>query len=111
MTVEAIETIETIENIKVGDAVVIKSLSRWSDNFQRVDDQYFQAGFVHADGIYKGMEEHIGRSGQVVHISDYGKEAEIEIDFTFMNQKDCFVWDLHSIERILSKEEFPEYYL
>ena len=98
-------------NVEVGDVVVIKSREHWSDDFEEVDEKLFLAGFVKSDLPGQGMEEYIGKVGLVVTINDYGDYIEVNVDFTFTDSENNFVWDQHSIEKVLPKEEYPEYYL
>ncbi len=101
-----------VGDVQVGDVVTIKSLKHWSKDFQKVDDQYFQAGFVKGDATNKCMEAFLGQPGQVTEVSKFSEtDCQVEIDFTFMGKLDCYCWDLHSVKEILTREEFPEYYL
>ncbi len=114
----------SVGDVQVGDVVTIKSLKHWSKDFQKVDDQYFQAGFVKGDATNKCMEAFLGQPGQVTEVSKFSETGEttetaettetdcqVEIDFTFMGKLNNYCWDLHSVKEILTREEFPEYYL
>ena len=98
-------------NVEVGDVVVIKSREHWSDDFEEVDEKLFLAGFVKSDLPGQGMEEYIGKVGIAMKVEDYDDYIEVNVDFSFTNSDNNFVWDKHSIEKVLPRDECPEYFL
>jgi len=95
-----------IEDIREGVVVLIKSAEHWDIEKVYCDSKYFSTG------LDPDMHKYFGKAGAITSIHTVGVISENDsVDIKFPGIEYEWTWDIHCIDKILTKDENPEYFL
>ncbi len=115
----------TKDNFKVGDIVLVYSEKQWCTNRVTVNGLDFTAGFVlnpfGAPSQKTDMEASVGKPNKVMGFDESGGYVYLSLDIAVklpLNSSELtklseeyWSWDYCALEKVITKEENPEYFL